>query len=228
MRSFYVVLDDAGRQRHRMKQWLRENPDELPEECDYPGTRKTSHELRNALKKRGWTPHETPSEVLLTPPGVTLQDNHLENDEVEEECLAEAEFTLEHQLRDFLAQNIEAIPVDGKKLSLFVDETDRDGIEYPTDAGPMDILAVDETGSFVVFELKRARSPDRAIGQLSRYMGWVKHTVGKGQAVRGVIVAKTISRNLRYAVTVIPDVSLFEYEMHFTLNAVTGFAKETA
>ena len=112
------------------------------------------------------------------------------------------------------------ISVEGKKLSLYVDATDRDGVEYPTDVGPIDILAVDETGAFVVFELKRARSPDRAIGQLSRYMGWVKHTIGKGQQVRGVIVAKTISQNLRYAATVVPDVSLFEYEVRFTLNAI--------
>lgn len=226
MRHFYIVLDDSGGQRHKMKQWLREHSDELPEDCDYPATKKTSHALRDALKKKGWTVHETASEVVLTPPGVTLQEHHPANDDVEEN-LAEAEFTLEHQLRDFLAQNIEAIPVDGKKLSLFVDEADRDGIEYPTDVGPIDILAIDETGAFVVFELKRARSPDSAIGQLSRYMGWVKHTVGKGKEVRGVIVAKTIGRNLRYAVTVIPDVSLFEYEVNFTLNAVTDFATGT-
>ena len=35
-------------------------------------------------------------------------------------------------------------------------------------------------------------------------------------------MAKTISENLRYAVTAIPNVSLFEYEVRFTLNAVTG------
>lgn len=222
MKRFYVVLDDGGVERHRMKPWLREHPELLPEDCDYPTSRKTSHQLRDALRRNGWTVQETPFEVLLTPPGVTLKEQHPGNEEDEDENLAEAEFTLEYQLRDFLAQNLEVISVDGKKLSLYVDAADRDGVEYPTDVGPIDILAVDETGAFVVFELKRARSPDRAIGQLSRYMGWVTHTIGKGQAVRGVIVAKNISRNLRYAVTVIPEVSLFEYDVRFTLNAVTG------
>jgi hypothetical protein len=105
---------------------------------------------------------------------------------------------------------------------LYDDPTGRDGLEFPTAVGPIDILAIDETLDFVVFELKRARSPDRAIGQLARYMGWVKQTIGKGRKVRGVIVARTISENLRYAVAVIPEVTLFEYEVSFELKAVAG------
>lgn len=88
-------------------------------------------------------------------------------------------------------------------------------MEFPTAVGPIDVLAIDDSGAFVVFELKRAPSSDHAIGQLSRYMGWVKQTIGKDRKVRGVIVAKTISDNLRYAVSVIPDVSLFEHENQF-------------
>ena len=217
MKRFYVVLDDQGDQRHPMKPWLRQNPHVLPEDCDYPGSKKTSHQLRDTLKRNDWAEQQTPSKVLLTPPGVALKEPLPELEE--NENLPEAEFTLEYQLRDFLAQNLEAIPVDGKQLSLYVDENDTDGVEYPTDVGRIDILAVDDAGDFVVFELKRARSPDRAIGQLSRYMGWVKHTIGKGKHVRGVIVAKAISHNLRYAATVILEVSLFEYEVSFALNA---------
>jgi hypothetical protein len=125
---------------------------------------------------------------------------------------SEASFGLEYQLRDFVAQNLAAIPVEGRKLRLFVDPTGRDGVEFQTEVGNIDILCVDDTGAFVVFELKRGRSPDLAIGQLLRYMGWVKQTIGKGQKVRGVIVAKTITEGLRYAITMIPEASLFEYE----------------
>src|SRR5208337_498229 len=46
----------------------------------------------------------------------------------------------------------------------------RSGIEFPTAVGPIDILAIDASGDFFVFELKRARSPDHAIGQPTRYM----------------------------------------------------------
>ena len=68
-----------------------------------------------------------------------------------------------------------AVPVDGRALRLYVDPSGRDGVEFPTAVGPIDILARDDTGAFVVFELKRARSPDHAIGQLARYMGWVNY-----------------------------------------------------
>jgi RecB family endonuclease NucS len=111
-----------------------------------------------------------------------------------------------------------AIDVNGKKLRLYVDPAGRDGIEFPTDVGPIDILAVDELGAFVVFELKRARSPDHAIGQLTRYMGWVQQTIGAGHEVSGIIVAKEIGKRLRYAVSVVPNVNLFEYEVEFHLK----------
>ena len=46
----------------------------------------------------------------------------------------------------------------------------------------------------------------------------------KDQKVRGVIVGKTISHNLRYTVGVIPDVSLFKYEVSFQLMPAHGFS----
>jgi hypothetical protein len=49
-------------------------------------------------------------------------------------------------------------------------------------------------------------------------MGWVRQTVGKDRAVNGIIVAKEISESLRYAVSVVPNVSLFEYEVEFHLK----------
>jgi endonuclease len=36
--------------------------------------------------------------------------------------------------------------------------------------------------------------------------------------VYGVVVAKEISESLRYAVSVVPNVSLFEYEVEFHLK----------
>jgi hypothetical protein len=48
----------------------------------------------------------------------------------------------------------------------------------------------------------------------------VKSTIGKEKNVRGVIVARSISENLRYAVSIIPGVTLFEYEVSFALKPV--------
>jgi endonuclease len=47
----------------------------------------------------------------------------------------------------------------------------------------------------------------------------------KGKPVHGIILAKTISVNLQYAVLrAIPNVSLFEYQISFSLKPVTQTA----
>jgi TonB family protein len=129
------------------------------------------------------------------------------------------ESALERPLRDFIARNIATLPIANKRLKLFVDQSDRNGVRYPTDVGPIDILAEDETGNFVVFELKLSRGADKAMGQLLRYMGWVKKTLAGPHEVYGVIVAKDIDQKLRFAALPVPHVSLLEYEIDFRLRA---------
>lgn len=225
MKRFNVVIpkDDGGMEVHAMKEWLRRHPDKIPSGLD--ATSSTSHQLRNALKGLGWAVQETESEVRLIPPDSTLNeaeiDSILGDDSLEHEIETEQQeacFALEYQLRDFLAQNIGAIDVLGKKLRLYVDPSGRDGVEYLTAVGPIDILATDDSGAFYIFELKRARSPDHAIGQLARYMGWTRQTIGKDKDVYGIIVAKEISDKLRYAISAVPNVTLFEYEVEFHLK----------
>ena len=216
-----VAREGGGVEVYPMKEWLRQHPEHVPSGLD--ATTSTSHQLRDALKRKGWQVLDTPTEVRLSLPGADPTAVEITSvlgnaAEAEGESDEDAAFGLEYQLRDFIAQNLTAINVAGRRLRLFVDSTGRDGVEYPTAVGPIDILALDPSGNFVVFELKRARSPDQAIGQLARYMGWVKQTIGKGKEVVGVIVAKEITTNLRYAVSVLPNVMLFEYEVSFRLT----------
>jgi hypothetical protein len=218
--SVVVPRDDGGVEVYPLKEWLRQHPDQVPSGLD--ATASTSHELRRGLIRLGWTLQETPTEIRLIKPG-TVADDHLVNEVLGSEDLPEAEngqpyFSLEYQLRDFLASNLATIVINGKRLRVYVDPSGRDGVEYPTAVGPIDILAVDEENSFFVFELKRASSPDKAIGQIARYMGWLKQTIGKDRGVFGVVVAKTISENLRYAVAAVPNVYLFEYAVEFHLR----------
>lgn len=145
-----------------------------------------------------------------------VQEDLIPEDDIEEEddeIAPDIAFKLESQLRDFIAQNIRNIPFDGRQLSLH-----ENGVEFPTEAGFIDILAIDDKGNYVVFELKRGRTPDHVIGQLARYMGWVKQNIGKEKEVYGIVVAKTIGDNLHYAQAAIPNVSLLEYEVKFELN----------
>jgi len=225
MARFNVVLarDDGGLEVHPMKEWLRQHPDHIP--VGLHPTSSTSHQLRDGLRRKGWTVHATPDEVRLLPPGglaaeetiaVVLGANDASSEEASE--AEEAAFRFEIQLRDFIAQNLAAIDVHGKKLRLYVDEDGRSGVEYPTPVGPIDILAVDSNDGIYVFELKRARSPDHAIGQLARYMGALRRRFGPDRSINGVIVAQEITQNLRYAIAVIPNVSLFEYEVQFKLH----------
>ncbi|HYD17330.1 MAG TPA: endonuclease NucS domain-containing protein [Patescibacteria group bacterium] len=149
---------------------------------------------------------------------IVSDDLSMDSEDLISDENADIVFGLESQLRDFIAQNIQSIPVNGKKLSLFTD-----GVEYSTEAGIIDILAVDDKGNFVVFELKRGRTPDHVMGQLVRYMGWVKQSIAKDKEVHGVIVAKTIKENLHYAKAIVPNVSLLQYEVKFQFkDAVSG------
>jgi hypothetical protein len=208
---------------HPMKEWLRQNPDQIP--SGLSPDENNSHQLRDGLKRRGWTVNETDDEVRVIKPDVADDAASIsvlgESSEGEPALDAEEqfEFALESHLRDFIVRNLGTIPIAEKKLTLFMDKSNRDGIEYPTDVGFIDILAVDNNGNFVVFELKLSRGPDKAMGQLLRYMGWVKTTLAEQHEVHGVIVAKNIDEKLRYARVLVPNVSLLEYEVDFHLRA---------
>jgi len=91
------------------------------------------------------------------------------------------------------------------------------------DLGFIDILAQDRnTGDFVVIELKRDRSDDEVVGQLSRYMGWIKEhrATVKGVEVRGIIVVHEVTPKLRAAVLPLSIVELFTYEVAVAVNPV--------
>lgn len=223
-----IVLpsDDGGIQIHPMKAYLRDHPDILP---GWDPDNNNSHQLRVALKAKGWNRQDTPTEIRLLSPNISLSKvievlGETDDGDTGSPEESESAFSLEFQLRDFLATNLETIKVAGKLLKIYVDPTGVDGIEFATPVGRIDILATDQDGNFFVFELKRANSPDRALGQLARYMGWVKKTIGRDRNVAGVIVAKTISQNLRYAASVVPNVSLFEYKIEFQLNSAHEIA----
>src|SRR6185436_11282047 len=97
-----------------------------------------------------------------------------------------SQFALEKDLQRYLSDNLHLIE---QGLTLFQDE-DITGFEYPAGGGRrIDILAKDQSGSFVVLELKVEKGYDRVVGQLLRYVNWVRKELAEpGQRVRGIIV----------------------------------------
>jgi len=92
------------------------------------------------------------------------------------------------------------------------------------DLGFIDILARDRTtGDFVVIELKRDQTEDEVVGQLSRYMGWVKveRAAPAGMKVRGIIVAHEATPKLRAAATAHDNVNVYLYKLALALQRVS-------
>ncbi|MBK7662676.1 MAG: DUF91 domain-containing protein [Sterolibacteriaceae bacterium] len=128
-------------------------------------------------------------------------------------------FALESHLRDYLAKHLPTMDGCTEPLRLFVSEDGRDGVEFQTEVGPIDILATSNIGDLYVFELKLGRGADAALGQILRYMGWVEQHLCNGKRVFGVVVAAQISTKLRYAATQVLNVRLMEYELKVSLKS---------
>jgi RecB family endonuclease NucS len=65
--------------------------------------------------------------------------------------------------------------------------------ERETAAGPMDVYGEDADGRPVAVELKRRRVGPDAVGQLRRYVDALERELGDGVAVRGILVAPSVT-----------------------------------
>lgn len=64
-----------------------------------------------------------------------------------------------------------------------------------------------------VFELKRGRSADRVVGQVSRYLGWIgEERRGNRESAVGAIIVRKADPKLRYAVKANERLSLWEFD----------------
>jgi len=120
------------------------------------------------------------------------------------------EFAYEKDLQNFLAKNLSLIEPG---LSLYLEE-EISGIEFPVGNRFIDFLAIDNNKNYVVIELKVSRGYDRVVGQILRYMAWIrKHHAEEGRKVRGIIIAREISDDLLLACSEMNNVELYEYNL---------------
>ena len=127
-------------------------------------------------------------------------------------------FALEKHLEDFLVANWSSTEL-GKRYDVFTDEGEIVGQQYQTDTGPIDILAISkDKQTLLVVELKRGRASDGVVGQIQRYMGYVKDELAEqGQQVKGVIIALEDDLKLRRALSVAQNIEFYRYQLSFKL-----------
>lgn len=144
-------------------------------------------------------------------PSVTTLETH---SDVEDP----SEFVLEKYLEDFIVSNFATI-FKGK-LRVFEDADGNDGQQYGTDVGTIDILAVEpKSSNFVVIELKKGRPSDQVVGQILRYMGWVKRNLcSSDQDVRGLVICQDHDPRLSYALEMTNNIDVRYYTVSFQLR----------
>lgn len=70
----------------------------------------------------------------------------------------------------------------------------------------------------LVIELKRGRTSDVVVGQVLRYMGYVKEELAEeGQEVEGVIIGLEDDQKLRWAIGPVPSIRFYRYQVSFKL-----------
>lgn len=138
------------------------------------------------------------------------------SDEMEENT---AFFAMEKHLEDFLVRNWEQTDL-GKGYNIFEEDGVCIGQQYETDNGTIDILAISkDKKTLLVVEIKKGRAKDVVVGQILRYMGFVKEELAEeGQTVKGAIIALEDDQNLRRTIAMAQDIEFYRYQISFKLT----------
>lgn len=175
-----------------------------------------SQTLRNATGSVGTvsnlSKYATEIEHLIEPPAqraIVASDPTIEDPTV---------FALEKHLEDFLVHNWPQTSL-GQRYEIYEEEGEIVGQQYPSDTGPIDILAIskDKTELLVV-ELKKGRASDVVVGQIQRYMGYVLEELAEeSQTVKGAIIALEDDLRIRRALKVAQNIEFYRYQVSFQL-----------
>ena len=143
------------------------------------------------------------------PPSLIATDESVEDPSV---------FALEKHLEDFLVQNWKQTEL-GKNYDIYEEEGELVGQQYPSDTGPIDILAISkDKKNLLVVELKKGRASDVVVGQILRYMGYAQEELAEeNQSVKGVIIAMEDDQKIRRALAMASNIEFYRYQVSFKL-----------
>jgi restriction system protein len=128
-------------------------------------------------------------------------------------------FGLEKHLEEFLVANWNQLDL-AKKYKIYEEDGELVGQQYETDTGKIDILAESKDGKeLLVIELKKDEASDSAVGQILRYMGYIKEQIAeKDQVVRGLIIAFDDNIKVKRALTMVQNIDFCTYKVNFSLS----------
>lgn len=219
-KSHFIVTktEDGRASLHKMKEWLRLNPDSIPKGLD--PTSDTSHTLRAGLRRNGWVLKVTMSQVLVIQPdengsvayASAVIESGTEEQETEEEIIEAEELTfgLERDLQQALRANISKLE-EGLRII-------EGGSEKTAEAGRIDITAKDTKGAIIVVELKAGKASPDIIAPVLSYMGAVAND--SATLVRGILVAGDFHKRVILAARALPNLTLKRYSFQFTFSDV--------
>ena len=175
-----------------------------------------SQELQNSSGSIGTvsniTKYATEIEILIG--GKAIPKIISTDAEIEDPAM----FAMEKHLEDFLVKNWTQTEL-GKNYEIYSEDGEIAGQQYPTDTGNIDILAISkDKKKLLVVELKRGRASDAVIGQIQRYMGYVKEELAEdNQEVHGVVIALEDDLRIRRALSVTTNIEFYRYQINFKL-----------
>lgn len=204
--SDYYYRKDEILQHRRNVKWLSQKIDRV----------NMSEELRNSTGSLATvseiTKYSKELEALIhgdSKPKIFSTDETIEDPSI---------FAMEKHLEDFLIENWQQTEL-GKNYDLYMEDGEIIGQQYKTAIGDIDILAISkDKKTILVVELKKGRTSDIVVGQIQRYMGFLKEEFAEpNQDIKGIIIALDDDIKIKYALNVTNNIEFYRYKIDFKL-----------